>query len=105
VGLDRYKDELVAADLKCNLLVFGGPREELEPQEVAELKAWLAAGGRALVLLADQSDREQRTQLRGLLEEYVYVDALYSYMMLRRIFICKFLISPVFVQSKVRHSP
>ena len=50
------------------MLVFGGPREELDQREVEELKKWLSSGGRAMLLLSGATDGETHTNY-GFLEE------------------------------------
>lgn len=50
------------------VLVFGGPREELDQREVDELKKWLASGGRAMLLLSGSTDGEAHTSYRFLEE-------------------------------------
>lgn len=64
----RNKDDIIAADLQANVLVFGGPREELDQREVEELKKWLSSGGRAMLLLSGATDGETHTNY-GFLEE------------------------------------
>lgn len=62
------KDEIAADSIDANVLVFGAPREELDPREITELKKWLNAGGRAMLLLGGSEDGEGRA-LHNFLEE------------------------------------
>jgi hypothetical protein len=51
--------------------VFGAPSEELEQAELEEFKRWLAAGGRAMILLGNIADGESGGALHSFLDEYV----------------------------------
>ncbi len=51
--------------------MFGAPSEELEQAELEEFKRWLAAGGRAMILLGNIADGESGGALHSFLDEYV----------------------------------
>lgn len=55
----RNRDDISRDTLSdVNVVVFGGSREKFLDREYEELKAWLNAGGRALILMGDMHDKE-----------------------------------------------
>lgn len=65
------KDEVSTDRLfDANLAIFGGPREPFTAAEFNELKTWLNAGGRALVMLSDGGEKQSGCNMNYLLEEY-----------------------------------
>lgn len=101
------KDE-ITADLKGNLLVFGAPSEELEPTELEEFKRWLAAGGRAMILLGNIADGESGGALHSFLDEYgikcnqdsVMRTAFYKYLHPKEVFINDGVLVPDILRKK-----
>lgn len=66
----RSKDEISGDRLADSYLtVFGGPREPFSAAEFNELKLWLNAGGRALIMLSDGGEKISGCNMNYLLEE------------------------------------
>ena len=65
----RNKDEVSRDRLsEAALAVFGGSREAFSPTEFEELKLWLNAGGRLLILLSDGGDKQSGCNMNLFLE-------------------------------------
>jgi intraflagellar transport protein 52 len=91
--------------------VFGGPREELNPREIEELKKWLNGGGRAMLLLGASQEGDGHTNF-SFLEEYgiscntdsVMRTSFHKYMHPKEVFINDGVLVPDIVRKKVSQS-
>lgn len=103
------KDELSIDRLAdANLIIFGGPREPFSTAEFRELKQWLNAGGRALVLVGDGGEKETGCNINYLLEEYgmsinsdsVMRSVYYKYLHPKEVFIADGVLVPDLCKKK-----
>jgi hypothetical protein len=51
------------------VFVFGSPREQLTAAEMDDMRAWLNAGGRLLVMTTDGGDKQTGSNLNAFLKE------------------------------------
>lgn len=100
ISTDRLAD--------CSLAVFGGPREPFTVAEFNELKAWLNAGGRALVMLSDGGEKLSGCNMNYMLEEYgmsvnsdsVMRSVFYKYLHPKEVFIAEGILVPDIARKK-----
>mmetsp|Transcript_10229 Transcript_10229/g.16783 ORF Transcript_10229/g.16783 Transcript_10229/m.16783 type:complete len:550 (-) Transcript_10229:120-1769(-) len=91
-----------------SLAVFGGPREPFSVAEFNDLKAWLNAGGRALVMLGDGGEKQSGCNMNYLLEEYgmsinndsVVRSVFYKYLHPKEVFIAEGTLVPDIIRKK-----
>jgi intraflagellar transport protein 52 len=101
------KDE-IGHDISATLLVFGGPREDLDNKEAEEFKKWLHAGGRAMILLGSDSEVEGGLAMQSMLDEYgikcnrdsVMRTAYYKYLHPKEVYIDDGVIVPDIIRKK-----
>jgi intraflagellar transport protein 52 len=66
----RNKDEVCRDRLEdADVFVFGSPREQLTAAEMDDMRAWLNAGGRLLVMTTDGGDKQTGSNLNAFLKE------------------------------------
>jgi intraflagellar transport protein 52 len=91
-----------------NLMVFGCPREGFSAAEFEDLRAWLNAGGRALIMLSETDKQEMLGNMNTFLEQYgvtanndsVMRSVFYKYHHPKEDFIAEGVLVPDFVRNK-----
>ena len=107
--LSTNKDELTRESFDAaDVMVFGDPKELLTGQECDDLKEWLNAGGRAMVMTGDGGDKQSASNLNFLLENYgihangdsVMRSVYYKYLHPKEVFIAEGVVVPDLAKKK-----
>ena len=107
--LYRNKDEITKEHLdESDIAVFADPRESFADVEFDEIKQWLNAGGRCLILLADGGEKAGGSNINSIIEDYgitvnsdsVMRSAYYKYLHPKEVFISEGILVPDLIRKK-----
>lgn len=108
-SLKTNKDEITRDTLDgMDLLVIGDPREAFTEPELEDIRSWLSTGGRILLLVGEDSDRDGINTINHLVESFgmtvnndsVMRSVFYKYLHPREVFIADGVLVPDLTRKK-----